>query len=90
MVVTSVPETCIKHQDVPKGIPIGVQTPLVTTPGSQSPQTLLLCEEEDEEISNEELAQSYTVLYENWVNILKIDENLQAYILQLSQDKGIL
>ena len=48
-----------------------------------------MCEEEEDEILDEELTQSHTVLYENRVNTVKINENLQAHVLQLSQDKEI-
>ena len=54
-----------------------VRTLLVPDPVPQIPQTHLLVEEEDDEISNEELAGSY---------IVKINENLQGQVLQLSQD----
>ena len=47
-------------------------------------------EEEDDEISNEELAQPYTVLYKKWIDVVKNNETLQAQVLQLSQDKGAL
>ena len=45
---------------------------------------------EEDEISNEELAWSYTILYGSWVNTVKINENLQGQVLQLSQDNGAL
>ena len=47
-------------------------------------------EEEDDEISDEELAQTYTVLYKKWIDVVKNNETLQAQVLQLSQDKGAL
>ena len=33
---------------------------------------------------------SYIILYESWVNTVKINENLQGQVLQLSQDNGAL
>ena len=48
-------------------------------------------EEENDEISDEELAGSYTiVLYEIWVNTIKINVNLQGQVSQLYQDNGAL
>ena len=46
--------------------------------------------EEEDEISKEKLARSYTVMYKSWVNTIKINEDLQGQIHQLSLDKGTL
>ena len=49
-----------------------------------------MIEEEDDEISDEELACSYIVLCQNWVNSVKINKDLQGQIHQLNQDNGAL
>ena len=55
-----------------------------------NPPTHPLFEEEEDYISDEELARSYTVLYESWVNIVKINEDLRGQVHQLSQDNRAL
>ena len=76
MAVTSVLEIGLKRQEVPKSVPTDVRTYLVFALDAQSPQSLLMGEEENDGISYEELAQSYTVMYENWLNVVKTNENL--------------
>ena len=43
---------------------------------------MALIDEENHEISYEEPAQSYTMLYENWIDVVKLNKTLQAQILQ--------
>ena len=50
----------------------------------------MLIKEEEDEILDEELTRSYIIPYKSWVNIVKINEDLQGQVLQLSQDKGAL
>ena len=52
----------------------------------QNPPIDPLFKKDDDEISNEELACSYTIQYESWVSIVKINEDLQGQVHQLSQD----
>ena len=46
--------------------------------------------EGDDGISNDELAHSCTVMYESWVTTIKINEDLQGQVHQLSQAKEAL
>ena len=41
-------------------------------------RTLYGSDEEEDEIYSEELAQSYKVLYENWIDVVKLTKTLQA------------
>ena len=50
-----------------------------------NPLTDPLFKEGEDEISDEELACSYTILYKNWVNIVDINEDLQGQVHHLSQ-----
>ena len=44
----------------------------------QNPLAHPMIEEEEDEISNEELACSYSILYESWINTINIDADLQG------------
>ena len=79
--MTSVLESNTNHQEVLEDVSINVRTLLVPNSVPHSPQTHLLAEEEEEEISDEELACSYAVLCKSWVNTIKINENLQGQVL---------
>ena len=63
--VTLVPEPSTNCQEVLEDVAIDVRTHPVSDPVSQSSQTLLLLEEEKDEISYEEPARFYTLLYES-------------------------
>ena len=52
----------------------------------ENPSTNPLFKEGEDEISDEELAHSYTILYESWVNTIKINEYLQGQVHQLDEE----
>ena len=54
-----------QKQEVPEEVSTNVQTCLVPAPVLEDVRTLSSSDEEEDEISDEELAQSYKVLYEN-------------------------
>ena len=67
-----------------------VRTHVVADQIPKNPLAHLLFEGEDDDILDEWLEHSYTVLYESWVNIVKINEDLQGQVYQLTQDNRTL
>ena len=46
-------------------------------------------DEDEEEISNEELTMSYKLLYDTWMDAVKDNKSFQGLVSQLSKEKNI-
>ena len=79
-----------QKQEVPEEVLTNVHTRPVPDPVPKDVWSLYGNDEEDDEISDEELVQSYTMLYENLVDVVKTNETLRAQIVQLGKEKGAL
>ena len=68
--MTSILESNTKPQEFSKDVTPNVQTHMVANHTPHNPPSDPLFDEEEDEISDEELSCSYMVFYENWANQL--------------------
>ena len=65
-----------QKEEVPEEVSIDVLTYPVLAQVYEDVRTLYGSDEEEDEISDEGLAQSYKVLYENWIDVVKLNKTL--------------